>query len=547
MFLVALDFEGVLVEGEFLLELAKLAVKGEIVEQLTKAGIGGSIRWTEAFGQRLELLKGVEYEKCILAARALKLRPGAKEFVDSLRRLGAVKVGVITGCFDLIVKLLGEQLGLDFVVANKLIFDDGRLSRVELIVDENKDIHLECIAQRFGIKMSNVIAIGDGANDVKMISKAGLGIAFNSAPVLQKYAKVTVQAERLDALLPVIKDFIEERQKQESSSFSGSGGTVHAKVLVCDAIDPEGINLLKRFGFKVTNKPDISYEELKKEVADYDVLIVRSRTKVTREIIDAGKNLKIIARAGAGVDNIAVDYAEGKGIKVICASEAVANAVAELTVGLMISLARQISRADRAMKDGKWIKSELEGWELCGKTLGIVGCGRIGQRVAQIAKALGMKVLVSDINCPSMDLLNEFRARLVPLEELLRESDVITLHVPLNSQTRHMIGEKEIQQMKDGVYIINTSRGAVMDEKALFEALKSGKVAGAALDVYEKEPPTNYSLLTLPNVVCTSHIGAQTKEAQKDASVVVAKKIIETMVYMVESKCDLRCRECSNL
>ncbi|MCX8176825.1 MAG: phosphoserine phosphatase SerB [Candidatus Bathyarchaeota archaeon] len=540
MFLVVLDFEGVLVKGEYLLELAKIAGKQEIVEKLTRDGLEGRVNWNEAFGRRLELLRGIEYEKCIEATKALEFYPGAKEFVDSLRKLGNVKIGVITGCFDIVVNPIRERLALDFAVANKLIFEDGKLAGVELIVDANKDLHMECLAKRYGVKMEDVIAIGDGANDASMISKAALGIAFNPAPMLARYAKIAINAARLDETLPFIKEFIEKRQVNNVK-------IAKPKVLVCDSIDFEGVELLQRFGFEVINKPKISHEELKKEVAYCDVLIVRSRTKVTKDIIDAGEKLKVIARAGAGIDNIDVDYAEKKGIKVVCASEAVANAVAELTIGLILSIARQIPRADHAMKEGKWIKNEIEGWELRGKTIGIIGCGRIGQRVAQLAKAFGMTILISDMNCPPDSLIREVNAQLVPLDELLKRSDIITMHVPLTPQTHHMISMNEINLMKDGVYIINTSRGSVIDENALFEALKAGKVAGAALDVYEKEPPVDYSIIKLPNVVCTPHIGAQTAESQKRASMDIALKIVDLFRQQLESTCEYTCHECVKL
>lgn len=309
------------------------------------------------------------------------------------------------------------------------------------------------------------------------------------------------------------------------------------KVLICDIMDSEGISLLKQFGFIVINKPSISYEELKNYVADCDVLVVRSRMKVTKEIINASKNLKMIVKVGSGVDNIDVEYAGKKSIKVVSTPEAVTNAVAELTIGLLLSLARQIPKADYAMKEGRWIKDELKGWELNGKTLGIIGCGRIGRKVAQIAKSLGMKILVYDIDSTCEEFIKKIEGKLVSFEELLRKSDVITIHVPLTPQTYHMISEKEIQQMKNGVYIINTSRGAVINEKALFNALQSGKIAGAALDVYEVEPPKDYSLIKLANVICTPHIGAQTMKAQKLASKMVAEKIIEFfLMQQVETK-----------
>jgi len=542
VFLVVLDFDNVLVKGEYLPELAKIVGKSEEIEKITREGLEGRISWKEGLIKRIELLKGIEYEKCVKAAENLKLRQGAEEFLESLRKLGNVKVGVITGCFDIAVNPVKEKLGLDFAVANKLVFSNGRLVGAEIIVDANKDEHMKQIAKQYGVKMENIIAIGDGANDINMITKAGLGIGFNPTQILKGYAKVNLHSERLYEALPLIESFIRKRQKQESTL--NLTPKEKLKVLVCDPIDPEGIELLKKFGFEVFAAPEISMEDLKSRVANCHVLIVRSRTKVTKEIIDAGKNLRIIARAGAGIDNIDLEYAEKKGIRVLCAPEAVATAVAELTIGLIISLARQIPRAEHAMRDGKWIKGEIEGWELQGKTIGIIGFGRIGQKVARLGKAFGMKIMVCELNSPSERLLKELDAELVPLEELLRKSDIITLHVPLSKETYHMIGAKEIQQMKDGVYIINTSRGSIIDEKALLEALKTGKVAGAALDVYEKEPPNDFSLMKTPNVICTPHIGAQTAEAQKYASIIVAQKIIAVVKHQMESACKYKCQEC---
>jgi D-3-phosphoglycerate dehydrogenase len=539
MFLVILDFDGVLVKGEYLLELARIAGKSSEIEKITRDAIEGRVSWRESLIKRIELLKGVEYEKCVKAAENLELTQGVREFLDSLRKLGEVKVGVITGCFDVAVNPVKEKLGLDFAITNELIFNDGKLAGVKINVDTNKDKHLEHLAKQYQVKMDNVIAIGDGANDINMIRKAGLGIAFNPTQILKEHTKISIYSERLDKTLPIIEQFIQERRKNENASSNEK-----LKVLVCDLIDPEGIELLKEFGFEVLLEPEISMEDLKRKVAEYHVLIVRSRTKVTKDIIDAGKNLKIIARAGAGVDNIDVEYAEKKGVRVVCTPEAVATAVAELTMGLILSLARQIPMADRAMKEGKWIKKEIVGWELQGKTLGIIGLGRIGQRVAKLAKAFGMKIIACELNSVSEHLLKELDVEIVPLEELLKKSDIITLHVPLTQETYHMIGKKEIEQMKNGVYIVNTSRGSIIDEKALFEALKNGKIAGAALDVYEKEPPNDFSLIKLPNVICTPHIGAQTLEAQKYASIIVAQKIISIVKHALKVSCNYKCQEC---
>jgi D-3-phosphoglycerate dehydrogenase len=301
------------------------------------------------------------------------------------------------------------------------------------------------------------------------------------------------------------------------------------KILVCDPVHEEGIEKLKQAGFEVDVNPTITPEQLTKIVSNYDALIVRSRTKVTKEIIEAGRRLRVIGRAGAGLDNIDLETAKQRGITVLSTPEALAEAVAELTIGLIISLARSIPLADRTLKEGKWIKKKLMGWQLEDKTLGTIGLGKIGERVAKIAKALGMKILITEIIPLSPELLKELETEVVPLKELLQRSDVITLHVPLTSQTYHMIGAKEFQLMKNGAFLVNTSRGAVVDEKALLTALKSGKIGGAALDVYEVEPPRDLELIKLPNVVCTGHIGAQTKEAQNAAASMIAEKIINSL------------------
>jgi len=301
------------------------------------------------------------------------------------------------------------------------------------------------------------------------------------------------------------------------------------KILVCDPVHEEGIEKLKQAGFEVDVNPTITPEQLTKIVSNYDALIVRSRTKVTKEIIEAGRRLRVIGRAGAGLDNIDLETAKQRGITVLNTPEALAEAVAELTIGLIISLARSIPLADRTLKEGKWIKKKLTGWQLEGKTLGTIGLGTVGERVARIAKALGMKILITEIIPLSPELLKELETELIPLKELLQRSDVVTLHVPLTSQTYHMIGAKEFQLMKNGAFLVNTSRGAVVDEKALLTALKSGKIGGAALDVYAVEPPRDLELIKLPNVVCTAHIGAQTKEAQNAAASMIAEKIINSL------------------
>ena len=302
---------------------------------------------------------------------------------------------------------------------------------------------------------------------------------------------------------------------------------VSGSVLICDSINQTGIDILKKAGMKVDYKPNILTDELLTIVKDYQVILVRSRTKITREVIQAASNAKIIARAGVGLDNIEVTAAEDKGIRVINAPEAAINAVSELTVGNMISLARSIPLADSEMKRGKWIKKNLTGTELSGKYLGIVGVGNIGRNVGRIAKALRMNLIGYDPYPIDRDYIKEVSLIVTDLNTLVQSADFITCHVPLLEETKHLFNAELISNMKSTAYIINASRGGVIDETALYNALCNGSIAGAALDVFEIEPPLNNPLIGLSNVICTPHIGAQTKEAQELTSIVIAEKIIQ--------------------
>jgi D-3-phosphoglycerate dehydrogenase len=304
---------------------------------------------------------------------------------------------------------------------------------------------------------------------------------------------------------------------------------VSGNVLVCDSIDDAGISSLKKSGMNVDYKPEISHEELLMSVKNYQVIVVRSRTKITKPIIDAADKVKIIARVGVGLDNIETKYAESKGIRVINAGEAAMNAVAELVIGDMIALARSIPRADSSMKSDKWLKKELMGIELKGKYLGIIGVGNIGRNVGRLAKGLRMNLLGYDIVPISREYVKEVGMITTDLNTLLASSDFITCHIPITEETNHLINFNKLALMKSSAFIINTSRGEVVDEEALLLALTTRKIAGAALDVFEIEPPTNTKLVELPNVICTPHIAAQTKEAQELASIVIAEKIVQIM------------------
>ena len=299
-----------------------------------------------------------------------------------------------------------------------------------------------------------------------------------------------------------------------------------SKILVTDGMDRGAIQTLKDMGHEVTEQ-FFEPEELKEQIKGFNVVIVRSATKVRKEIIDSALqtgNLKLIIRGGVGVDNIDVDYAESKGIKVRNTPKASSSAVAELALGHMFSLARFIGISNVTMREGKWNKKQYKGIELSGKTLGLIGFGRIGRELAKKAKALEMKVIYNDILGPAKDC-PEYS--FVSLDELLADSDFISLHVPGNKDKSPVIGKPEFTKIKDGAYLINCARGSVVDERALLENLNSGKLAGAGIDVFPEEPTKNMELVNHERVSVTPHIGASTKEAQKRIGVEIVSIIKE--------------------
>lgn len=300
-------------------------------------------------------------------------------------------------------------------------------------------------------------------------------------------------------------------------------------VLICDQVDPVLNNILQKNGLQVTYEPQITPQELAQKIGNFDIIIVRSRTMITKELIEKATKCKIIARVGVGLDNIDSEFAKTKNIRVINAVEGAMNAVAELVIGLMLALARDIPRADRELRAGKWIKKELMGTELAGKYLGIVGLGNIGKRLARLARALNMNVIGYDVIPIDPEFVKEVGLIKTDLDTLLQSADYVSLHVPLLDSTKNLINAQRIAKMKKTAKIINTSRGGTVDEEALYEALKAGNLGGAALDVFEKEPAIGNKLATLPNFICTPHIGAQTKEAQSLAANVIAEKIIQIL------------------
>ena len=299
------------------------------------------------------------------------------------------------------------------------------------------------------------------------------------------------------------------------------------RILITDGLDNTGQSILRE-AVEVDDRTGITPDELLGAVADYEGLVIRGRTKVTAAVIEAGKALRVIGRAGVGVDNIDLEAARNRQITVVNAPTSTTGAVTELTFGLLLALAREIPRADAAMKSGSWLKNELQGVELVGKTLGIIGFGRIGMELGRRAAAFGMNIVAYD-PLVQEDAIQAGGAESVSLQDLYAWSDFISLHLPFDVQSRDLIGPLAMAQMKDGVRIICVARGGIIDETALLSALHSGKVAGAALDVFQTEPPGATDLVKHPHVIATPHIGAQTAEAQARAAEDIAHEVLAAL------------------
>jgi len=285
------------------------------------------------------------------------------------------------------------------------------------------------------------------------------------------------------------------------------------KILISDKVADSAVQELKAQGHDVTVKTGMTPEELEKFIDGFECIVVRSATKVRKNIIDAGKSLKLVIRGGVGVDNIDVEYAKEKGIEVRNTPAASSLSVAELAIGHMLSMSRMLPVADKSMKEAKWEKKKFEGVELTGKTLGIVGLGRIGRETARIAvNGFSMKILGYD---PYIKEVAGLPVKMVTLEDLLKESDYISLHMPLTEETKHLLNYERIKTMKKTAFLVSCARGGIVNEQDLVKALKEGLIKGAALDVFEKEPTDNTELGTVENLLLTPHIGAQTQEGQE--------------------------------
>ncbi|MGQ4872913.1 MAG: hydroxyacid dehydrogenase [Promethearchaeia archaeon] len=300
------------------------------------------------------------------------------------------------------------------------------------------------------------------------------------------------------------------------------------KILIADKLRNEAIKIFEENGFEVVNNPTISHEELINEIKDYDGVIIRSRTKITADVLDAAKRLKVIGRAGVGLDNVDLEKTEELNIKVFNTPEAPSVSVAELTIGLIISLVRHIPQANQTMHCGQWCKSDYMGYILQGKKIGLIGFGNIGQAVAKRCAALEMKVGIYDKDPEVIELAKRLGYKVYPkVDELIQDVQIISLHIPATVETENTINERRLKMMKKEAIVINTARGNLVDEKALIQALRSGQISGAALDVFREEPLKDMELCNCEdNLILTPHIGSQTIETQIKASVMIAEKVV---------------------
>jgi len=297
------------------------------------------------------------------------------------------------------------------------------------------------------------------------------------------------------------------------------------KILVCDPIADAALQVLDEApDVEYKTAFDLSENDLLKNINDVNAVIVRSATRLTEKLILAASNLKVIGRAGSGLDNVDTSCAARKGIRVLNTPGTNAPAVAELTLGFLFALARHIPQMDHALKAGRWAKDGYSGSELRGKTLGLIGCGGIGRRVAHTAAAIGMRILVAN---RSAVVIEDVEFEQIPLEKVLERSDYISVHLPKTEKTTGLIGVDAFKRMKEGACLVNTSRGGIVDEKALLSALKSGKIAGAAIDVFASEPDYNRALAALDNVIATPHIGAASMESQERVGIQIVDSVLE--------------------
>lgn len=479
--------EGVLVDGEILNEIAKIMCVEREVCELTRKAMEGKLDFETAFKKRLELLKG--FNNIRDAARNMPLMPHACEMVKELKDSNHF-VAMITGSFDAAAEIIAERLGIDAWASHKLELEDERITgNFELSFKDKADV-LNSLKQK--LKPDFTAAIGDGANDFNMLNGADIGIAFRAKEMLK--GRGFLECEDL-------KEIMQLFCSKEIS------------ILLDNSIHPVSHKLFSIIG-------NVEVGDLSKKISrDANVVIIRTKTKANKEFIANMPNLKVIATATTGVDHIDIEFAESRGIKVLDAKGDNADAVAEYVIRTIIHATDDVlytSELLKKTKDFANIKATNKRFELKGKTLGIIGLGNIGSRVKRIAEAFGMIVKAYD---PYKE-----DARHTLKESL--ECDFITLHAELTEETRGMIGKEEINVIKKNAIFINTARAEIVDENALADALRGGRIKKAIIDVFRNEPKPS-ALYELPNVICTPHIAGNSEEAKLRAAKTVFIKVAQ--------------------
>ena len=462
------------------------------------------LRCIKERGFRLQQLKAQ-------AAKHVRPYPGAAELVQELRRRGAELV-VLSDTFEQLMEHALKELGLGKYYTNALlVHEDGTIEGFDLRLQGAKHKVVETLQDEAAFS----VGIGDSFNDLQMLRSVDLPILFNPAEAIRDYFRGAPIFRNLADLKRFLLALLE-------------GLSSPARVLVADRLAEQGLRLLRK-AFRVDVLPGLTHEELLKLLGEYDAVVVRGSAKLDAEALSRARRLKAIARAGIGLDNIDLSEAKARGIRVLYDPYGSVMSVAEHTILLMLALSRNLVRASSALKEGRWEKERYVGRELYGKTLAIVGLGKIGGEVAKRARAFGMRVVAYDPYAPPERFSSLGVLRKAELAEALAEADYISVHTP---KVPGLIGEKELSYVKPGAFLINTSRGGVVDERALYEALKGGRLAGAALDVFEQEPPgaAALALLSLDSVIATPHVAGSTAEAQERISAYIAITLLRCLL-----------------
>jgi len=487
--LAVFDLEGTLCENEFWDGFEQTAGTAALA-------MGGKAGFREVMEMRFQGVQNEPREALHKAGGRIVLRKEARLVVSELARNG-FEVAIASGGFDFFVERIARELGVRHWIANKLD-DNPQKGFAEPLVDAAaKRNFVRQLREKLGATRQETSVIGDGANDAEMMAEAGLKIAFNAKPVLRGKADVAVDGS-LEQILPILN---EQKLKAQGKP----------RIL---AVGNLGIDY-EQFGINAIHYKKLSRQELLEKIGGFDAFLYRGSEKLDAELLRAAHNLKLIIRPGVGIDHIDAQYCENNSIRVINTPIASTVSVAELTIGLMLSLLRHIPQADASIRRGEWGKDKYFGTQLAGKTVGIVGVGRIGRAVARRLAAFGVQIIGFDPFLHEEDFAQAGVEHVFSLEDLLARADVLTFHVPLTSDTRHMLNAANIDQVKHGALLINASRGKIIEQKAVIEALKTGILAGAAFDVYPNEPSVDNELRELDNVVLTPHLGACTQQAME--------------------------------